>query len=99
MSPLSWWLLALLIILVIGIIVLIVILTVRTYHRQVSTGEEELKGKTAIVKETLNPEGMVAYQGDLWKAVSNSGRIDPGQEVVISGVKGLKLFVIKKAKE
>ncbi len=92
MTPLSWWLLALLIILVTGIIVLIVILTLRTYHRQVSTGEEELRGKLAIVKEALDPDGTVAYQGDLWKAVSDSGKIEPGEEVVITGVKGLKLF-------
>ncbi len=70
-----------------------------THHRQATTGKEDLKGKTAVVRETLDPEGTVIYEGELWTAVSNSGRIEPGEEVTITKVKGLKLLVMKKVKE
>jgi membrane-bound ClpP family serine protease len=95
----AWWLLALLIILVVGFIALAVYLTVRTYRRQATTGQEELPGKIAVVKETLDPEGEVLYLGDLWSAVSSSGKIEPNEEVIITAVQGLKLIVKKKTKE
>lgn len=91
-----WWLLALLIILVIGFIVLATYLVVRTYRRQAITGKEDLKGRIAEVKETLDPEGLVFYQGDLWTAISKSGKLEPGDEVIIIEVRGLKLIVKKK---
>ena len=95
----NWWLLALLIILVGGFIVLAVVLIVQTYRRQATTGKEELKGKTAEAKETLDPKGLVFYQGDLWEALSTSGKVEAGEEVIITEVKGLKLIVKKKEKE
>jgi membrane-bound serine protease (ClpP class) len=95
----NWWLLALLIILILGFMAIIIILTIRTYRHQATTGKEGLKGKIAEVRETLNPEGVVFYQGDLWTAISDSGTIEPGEEVIITDVKGLKLLVKKKAKE
>jgi membrane-bound serine protease (ClpP class) len=98
LTVLGLWLLALLIIFA-GLIVLVIILVVRTYRRQATTGKEGLRGKIAVVKEPLDPEGLVFYQGDLWTALSNSGRIESGEEVIITEVKGLKLLVMKKAKE
>jgi membrane-bound serine protease (ClpP class) len=96
---LAWWLLALLIILVGGFIALAIYLIVRTYHRQATTGKEDLKGKIAEVRETLDPEGIVFYQGDLWAALSTSGKVEPGEEVIITEISGLKLIVKKKKKE
>jgi membrane-bound ClpP family serine protease len=55
--------------------------------------------KTAIVKERLSPEGTAFYQGELWTAISNSGEVEPGEEVTIDKVEGLRLLVTKKAKE
>jgi membrane-bound serine protease (ClpP class) len=95
----NWWAVSLVIILVLGFLVLAVLRIINTYHRQPATGKEELKGKTAEVRELLNPEGTVFYQGELWAAVSDSGRIEPGEEVIINKVEGLKLRVIKKTKE
>jgi len=51
-----------------------------------TTGEEDLIGKTAIVKERLSPEGTAFYQGELWTAISNSGDVEPGEEVTIDKV-------------
>jgi membrane-bound serine protease (ClpP class) len=101
-SPLfkvDWWLIALVIIIVAGFVAFAVFKIVNTYHRQAATGKEELKGKTAIVREALDPSGRVFYQGELWTAVSDSGKILPGEEVVITRVDGLRLSVTKKVKE
>lgn len=101
-SPLfqvDWWLIAVVIIIVAGFVAFAVFKIVKTYHRQAATGREELRGKTAVVREALNPAGRVFFQGELWTAVSDSGTIQPGEEVVITGIDGLKLTVTKKAKE
>ncbi len=57
---------------------------------------ERAIGKTAVVKVALKPEGTVLYEGELWTAILDQGEADPGEEVVITGIKGLKLYVAKK---
>jgi membrane-bound serine protease (ClpP class) len=99
MSEANWWLTGVVIAVLIALISLIVYLIVRTYSRQPATGREELKGMTAEVKEPLAPQGTVLLLGELWDAVSTSGRIESGEEVVVNDIKGLKLWVSKKAKE
>jgi membrane-bound ClpP family serine protease len=92
----DWWLVSVILAIVTGILVFAVLRIRNTYHHKVTTGTEDLKGKTAVVKEPLNPEGTVIYQGELWNAISNSGKIQIGEEVIITGVDGLMLSVIKK---
>ncbi len=69
---------------------------VAAHHRQASTGREELIGKTAIVRATLNPEGTVLYEGEIWTAILDQGRAEPKEEVIIKRFEGLKLYVTKK---
>ena len=69
---------------------------VRTHQRQPTTGREELKGKTAIVKVALNPEGTILYKGELWTATIDQGEAKPGEEVIITKTEGLKVYVTKK---
>ena len=71
---------------------------VRAHRRQAATGKEELIGKTALVKVALEPEGTVFFKGERWTAVSEEGRVKPGEEVTITKVDGLKLWVTKKNK-
>ncbi|MFC1917301.1 nodulation protein NfeD [Chloroflexota bacterium] len=66
------------------------------HRRQAKTGREELPGKVAVVREALDPEGSVFYKGELWEAVSESGRVEPREEVTIIKVDGLRLYVTKK---
>ena len=91
----------------IGLIVIIVILiaafftfaiqrVIRAHRSQATTGREELVGKTAIVKVALEPEGTIFFKGERWKAIVEKGRVKPGEEVVITKVDGLKLWVTKK---
>jgi len=69
---------------------------IQAHRRQAYTGKEELVGKTAIVKVALDPEGMVFFKGERWTAISEKDRVEPGEEVIITKVDGLQLYVRKK---
>jgi membrane-bound ClpP family serine protease len=56
-------------------------------------------GEVAIAKTPLDPTGTVLAEGELWTAASESGRVTRGEEVIITRVEGLKLWVAKKPKE
>lgn len=77
-------------------LVFVVIWVVRAHQRQVSAGKEELIGKTAVVKVTLEPKGIVFLEGEHWTAVIDKGRAEPEEEVIITEVEGMKLRVTKK---
>ncbi len=68
------------------------------HRRQATTGREELPGKTAIVRTTLNPEGTVLHEGEIWTAILDQGRAEPKEEVIIERFDGLKLYVTKNKK-
>ncbi len=69
---------------------------IRAHRLQVTAGREDLVGKLAEVKVALEPKGSVFIQGERWAAVSELGRVEPGEEVIITKVDGLKLYVAKK---
>jgi membrane-bound ClpP family serine protease len=98
-TQIDWWPIGLLIAAIVALIGYAIWRIVVTYRRQATTGREDIIGKKGLVKEVLNPEGMLLFQGELWTAVSESGIIQPGEEVVITKVDGLKLIVKKFAKE
>jgi membrane-bound serine protease (ClpP class) len=91
----NWWVIALLIILILALIGYAIWRIMVSYRRQATTGKEDIVGKKALVKEALSPEGTVLFQGELWAAVSESGTLQPGEEVVITKVDGFKLSVKK----
>jgi len=90
------WLIAIVAIGIAAFLAFAIIWAIRAHRRQVSAGREELVGKTAVVKVALEPKGTVFIQGERWTAVSESGRVKPGEEVIITKVDGLKLYVTKK---
>ena len=98
---LSWfqvdpWLIALVIIVTIALTVFVVWLSIRAHRHQALAGREELIGKTAEVLTVMEPKGTVFIQGERWTAISESDRIGPGEEVIITKVNGLKMWVIRK---
>ena len=100
---LSWlqvdaWLFVLVGICVIAFCAVAVNWGIRAHRYQISAGREELVGKTAEVQAALNPKGTVFIQGERWTAISETGRVEPGEEVIISRVDSLKLYVKKKDK-
>jgi len=65
-------------------------------HRDepVRTGWEELVGRDAVVRESLNPVGQIWIEGALWKArADGNGTIGEGNRVKIESVDGLTLVV------
>ena len=72
---------------------------IRGQRRRKATGAEGMIGTMAIAKTPLDPTGTVFAQGELWTAASEGGRVAPGEEVIITKVEELKLWVAKKSKE
>ena len=60
------------------------------------TGREGMVGEVAVARTPLDPRGTVFTHGELWEAILDQGRAEPGEEVVITKVEGLKLRVTKK---
>jgi len=92
----DWQLIAIVSILIAVFFLFVLTRVLRAHRRQAATGREELIGKTAIAKVALEPEGTVLFKGERWTAVSEKGRVKPGEEVIIRGIDGLILRVIKK---
>jgi len=61
-------------------------------HRPV-TGFEGIVGQTAVVRQPLEPEGMVLVEGELWRAESESGPVAVGEKVEVVGRDGYCLRV------
>jgi membrane-bound serine protease (ClpP class) len=90
------WLIVIISICAVGILFFVVQRVVLAHRRQASAGREELVGRTAEVEVTLDPKGIVLVEGERWAAVSEKGRLKPGEEVIVIKVDGLKLVVTKK---
>jgi len=90
------WLIATVTIVIAGALAFVLNRAISAHRRQAKTGREELIGKTAMVKVSLNPEGTVFFKGERWSAISEDGEIKPGEEVIIKKVDGLTLHVGRK---
>jgi len=90
------WLIAIVTIILVGVFFFVISRVVRAHRKQATTGREELVSKTAVARTALDPEGLVFFKGERWEAVSEAGKIEPGEEVIITKVDGLKLYVTKK---
>ncbi len=92
----EWWQIAIVIVCIIAFFALVINRGIRAHRHQASAGREDLIGKTAEVKIALKPKGVVFIQGERWTAISETGRVEPEEEVIITKVDGLKLYVTKK---
>jgi membrane-bound serine protease (ClpP class) len=95
MSP---GLFAVIVIIFVLLLALAVIWGIRAHREKILAGREELIGKIAEVKTVIKPRGTVFIQGETWTAISETGRIEPGEEVIITRIDGLKLWVTKNDK-
>jgi membrane-bound ClpP family serine protease len=92
------WLIVIIAIVVAALIIFVIQRVVLAHRRRVSAGREELVGRTAEVDIALEPKGVVLVEGERWTAISEKGRVAKGEEVIITRVDGLKLYVAKKEK-
>ena len=84
------------IVLIVAFIIFVIFAIVKGQKRKLSAGVEEMIGKEAVVRTTLNPKGMVLAEGELWTAIAEGSTIEAGEEVIIIRTEGLKLWVTKK---
>jgi len=90
------WIIVIIAVIVVVFLVLVVFWSIRAHQKQISAGKEDLVGKTAVVEITLEPKGVVLVEGERWTAITDKGRAEPEEEVIITKVEGLKLRVTKK---
>jgi len=87
------------IVLAVAFIIFVIYAIVKGQRLKLSAGVEDMIGKEAVVQTTLNPKGTVLAEGELWTAIAEDSTIEVGEEVTITKVEGLKLWVTKKPKE
>ncbi len=92
----NWWVIAVVAIVITATFLFVVGATVRSQRRRPITGKEGLIGKVALAKTEIAPTGMVLVEGEHWTARTEGDRIELGEEVVVTKVEGLKLWVTKK---
>ena len=90
------WIVIVVIICVVAFLAFAVQRSIQAHRHQVSAGREDLIGKTGEVRTALKPKGMVFIEGENWTAISEKGHIEAGEEVIVSRVDNLKLWVTKK---
>ncbi len=59
-------------------------------------GLSDMVGMEGKAASKLNPDGLIRIEGELWKARSQSGTIESGDSVIVTGQTGLKLLVSRK---
>ena len=68
---------------------------IKGQQRKLTAGAEEMIGKEAVAQTALNPKGTVVAEGEIWTAIAEGDKVEQGEEVIITKVKGLKLWVTK----
>jgi membrane-bound serine protease (ClpP class) len=91
----SWWVIVPAVGSTAGLMVFALSFGVKALYRTPTTGVPGLVGETAVARTPLAPDGQVAVQGELWRAVAQDGPVAVGEPVTIVGVDGLTLTVAK----
>ena len=82
------------IILVGGFFVVVASLAFRAYRAKPKSGMDGLLGEVGVVKERIDPEGLIFVHGEYWRAIARE-RVEPGEKVEVESVDGLVLKVKK----
>ena len=91
----SWWVIVPAVGSTAGLVVFALSYGMRALYRTPTTGIPGMVGETAVARTPLAPDGQVAVQGELWRAVAQDGPVAVGEAVTIVGVDGLTLTVAK----
>jgi membrane-bound serine protease (ClpP class) len=91
----SWWAIVPMVGLTAGMFLFVVAAGVRALARRQLLGPSGLVGTLGVVRERLAPEGQVLIRGELWRAVTQTGPVEPGTRVRVVAVDGLTLRVGK----
>jgi membrane-bound serine protease (ClpP class) len=67
-------------------VAIVVTKLVQVRRAEVVTGQEELVGQVGVVRQALDPIGLVFVHGELWRAKTEGGPIPPGEQVRVEGL-------------
>ncbi len=81
-----------------GFFVVVSALAFRAYRSRPKSGLEGLMGEIGLVKERIDPEGLIFVHGEYWRATSRE-RIEPEERVEVEAADGLILKVKKAMKK
>ena len=79
-----------------GFFVVVSSLAFRAYRSKPKSGVEGMVGEKGLVKETIDPEGLVFVHGEIWRAVSEE-KLEPGEKIQVEDVDGLVLTVKRRS--
>ncbi len=79
-----------------GFFVVVASLAFRAYKAKPKSGTDGLLGETGVVKELIDPEGLIFVHGEYWRARAKE-KLEPGENVEVEGIEGLILKVKKAA--
>ena len=65
---------------------LVIAKLVQVRRAEVVTGQEELVGQVGVVRQAVDPVGLVFVHGELWRAKTSGDAIQPGARVLIEGL-------------
>lgn len=82
------------ILLVGGFFVVVAGLAFRAFRTRPRLGTDGLLGESGVVRELIDPEGLIFVHGEYWRAKAGE-RLEPGEKVVVTAVEGLMLEVRK----
>jgi membrane-bound serine protease (ClpP class) len=95
----SWWVVAITVGTVALVFLVVLGAAVRALAKRPAVGVGALVGQIGTVREDLAPEGLVALQGEIWRAVATNGAIPAGAPVRVVAVNGLTLTVARTESE
>ena len=78
-----------------SLVIFVFVQVVRIRTLPSSMGLEAVVGRTAVARSPLDPRGFVTMDGETWTAEAEGGSIQPGQKVIVTEIKGLRLKVRK----
>jgi membrane-bound serine protease (ClpP class) len=70
---------------------------VQVRRAEVVTGQEELVGQVGVVRQTLDPVGLVFVHGELWRAKTAGDPIAPGERVRVEGLDDALTLTVAQA--
>ncbi len=80
------------IVLISAFFIIVSSLAFRAYKTKPKSGMEGMIGLEGLVKETIDPEGLIFVRGENWRAVSGE-KMEPGERVQVENAEGLVLTV------
>jgi len=78
-----------------GFFIIVASLAFRAFRAKPKSGTEGLLGEVGLVKERIDPEGLIFVHGEYWQAKARE-KLEPGERVEVEGVDGL-ILKVKKA--